>query len=96
MSAHLRSPAQESAAMLQAAAAAGSTVMIPGAFERRAGPPVIRPADVPVPVTVHGRSVAMGDRERLAYELEGGGAPSERSPGRAPGMLAWLWHAAGL
>jgi hypothetical protein len=80
--------------MLQKAAADGLTVMIPGAFERRTGPPVVRPAAVPAPIT-YDRSDAMGDRERLSYELEGGGAPSERSPGRGPGILAWLRHAVG-
>ena len=31
-------------------------------------------------------------RERLVYEREGGGAPSERSPGRPATILQKLWR----
>ena len=79
MTTHLHTPAEDTAAILQEAAHAGLTVMIPGALEAQdGGRPVIRPTNVPAPLTVPSRSPAIGDRERLQYELEGGGAASER------------------
>ncbi len=75
--------------MLQQAARDGVPVMIPGAFEIRAG----RPTDViSASETSHVRPPTLGDRERLEREREGGGAPSQRMAGRHRTLLARLWH----
>jgi hypothetical protein len=77
-------PAGDTAAILQEAARAGSDVMIPGAFERRAS----RPA-VPSPVAP---AAVMSDWQRLEYEREGGGAPIERRSSRRRRLLSRLWR----
>jgi hypothetical protein len=71
--------AEETAAIVQEAAHGGAPLMIPGALEPR----VVRLAAQAATVTAasgtsHTYRVAMGDRERLEYEREGGGAPRER------------------
>src|SRR4029079_1345437 len=70
----------------------GPAMMIPGAFERRTTIAVA--SELPVTGTAatpkaSGGAVPTG--ERLVYELEGGGAPSQRSRGR-PTMLQKFWH----
>jgi len=68
------SAADNTAAVVQQAAQGGWSLMIPGAFERRVGGPVT--AALPA----HEHATVMGERERLDYEREGGGAESERRP----------------
>jgi hypothetical protein len=76
---HFQTHAEDTAAILQEAARAGLTVMIPGALESRVGRPATRPAIVTAASVVPDtRMVVMGDRQRLEYEREGGGAPRER------------------
>jgi len=93
VNAHRPTPAENTAAILQRAAHAGLTVMIPGTLEPRVGRPVIRATTVtaesltPAPRTDHVR-----DRERLEHEREGGGAPRERMAGRHEHALARLWQ----
>ena len=65
-------------------------VLIPGAFERRAGVPA-RPQGTALTNPVSAATVS--DRERLVYEREGGGAPSERSLRGPAGLLQKLWRA---
>lgn len=85
--------AEDTAAMLQQAAHGGVPVLIPGAFERRSRHPATRPTDTPADSAgFHARTAVVGERERLQYEREGGGAPRERTPGRHRTMLARLWH----
>jgi hypothetical protein len=68
--------------------------MIPGGWEPRVGHPLIRPASTTVvSTTSYAHSAVMGDRQRLEYEREGGGAPRERRPpGRYRAALSRLWH----
>lgn len=88
-----RTPAEETAVFLQQAAQSGSPVLIPGAREARAGLPAARPTDgTELPVTHHGRTPGMSDRERHEHEREGGGAPSERDGGRRATILSRLWR----
>jgi hypothetical protein len=91
VSSHILTPAEDTAAILQEAARAGSAMMIPGALESRAGRTGTPPPNVPV-AAPHAPAVVMGDRQRLEYEREGGGAPSERASGRHSTRLARLWH----
>jgi hypothetical protein len=70
----------------------GSPVMIPGEFVKRTGAPggpLVYGTDTKV--ADHPRVVAVSDRERLVYEREGGGAPSQRSGGRSTTFLGKLW-----
>ena len=87
------SRAEETAAFLLQGERSGLPVMIPGAFEKHAstsaGPPV--PGNGKQP-TDHAYVVAVSDRERLVYEREGGGAPSERTGGHAGTILERLWR----
>lgn len=94
MNLHRSTPAESTAAILQEAAHGGWTVMIPGALEPRVAHGALRPANVTAAsVTSDAHTAVMNDRERLEYEREGGGAPSERRPsGRYPTALARLWH----
>jgi hypothetical protein len=86
-------PAGDTAAILQEAARAGSDVMIPGAFERRASRPAVpspvAPADV---AALHAPAAVMSDWQRLEYEREGGGAPIERRSSRRRRLLSRLWR----
>jgi len=93
MNPHHSSPAENTAAMLQEAAHGGVPVMIPGAFDihdRRSR--VESPMATPEPVTAHSWTGAVSDRQRLEYEREGGGAPSERPRRPHRTILASLWH----
>ena len=94
MTLHRSTPAENTAAILQEAAHGGRPVMIPGALEPRVRQPGIRPSTVTAAsVTSDVHAAAIGDRQRLQYEREGGGAPSERRPpGRYKTALARLWH----
>ena len=76
--------AEDTARILQEAAHAGVTVMIPGAFEPRPGDSSTRGAKPAAPVPPHVQTVVMPDWQRLEYEREGGGAPSERPVGVRP------------
>jgi hypothetical protein len=81
--------AEDTAAILQQAAHDGVAVMIPGAFEIRAG----RTTDVPSEsATAQVRPPTLGDQERLEREREGGGAPSARTAARHRTILARLRH----
>jgi len=72
-------PAEDTAARLQGAGHAAVPVLIPGAFEKRAGQAVAPPvAVVAVPVVLQPRPGEPVDRGRLEHEREGGGAPSQR------------------
>ena len=93
MTFHHSTPAERTAAILQEAAQAGSPVMIPGALEPRVGDPDTRVNVTAASPLSDGRPAVMGDRERLQYEREGGGAPRERRPpSQSHTALAWLWH----
>jgi hypothetical protein len=85
--------AEDTARILQEAARAGLTVMIPGALESRVGRSSTRAATVTAaPMPPHVQTVVMPDWQRLEYEREGGGAPSERPSGRRQTLLARLRH----
>src|SRR5438876_11952375 len=93
MNSHCPTPAEDTARILQEAAHAGFTVMIPGAWESRVGRPATPPATVTAaPVPPDAQTVVMGDWQRLEYEREGGGAPSERPSGPRQTLLARLRH----
>jgi hypothetical protein len=84
----LSGPAVGTAALLLQGARTSSPVMIPGAFERHAsasGGPGGNGTSQTYTVTVSAR-------ERLVYQREGGGAPSERSGGRPASILQKLWR----
>jgi hypothetical protein len=73
----------------------GVPAMIPGALERRASAPAAPVVDGSgLQATDRVRAVAVSDRERLVYEREGGGAPSERSGGRPASIFRRLWRRA--
>ena len=92
------SPAEATAAALLEHRAGGPAVMIPGAFEMRAGDarvlavPTTPPIDVlvmpPLP------EVSESDPGRLAREREGGGAPSQRAGTRKGTFMFRLWQSA--
>ncbi len=85
------SRAEDTAALLLKGERNGPPVMIPGAFERRTTAPA-RPRGTDMPSTNAAAAVAVSVRERLVYELEGGGAPSERSAGHPPTIFQKLWR----
>ena len=74
-------------------AAAGSPVLIPGAWNTRAvSPPLhVTPAANPHSTFAAPASIVSG-RERLERELEGGGAPSERARGDRATVLTRVWR----
>ena len=84
----LSSGAENTAAFLLQGAQTSSPVMIPGAFERHAS----ASAGPGGYGTGHTYAVTVSARERLVYEREGGGAPSERSSGRPASILQKLWR----
>jgi hypothetical protein len=93
MSPHRSTPAENTAAILQEAAHGGSPVMIPGAFDiRDRHPRTESPVATPEAVTPPTRTDTDSDLQRLEYEREGGGAPSERSRRPHRTILASLWH----
>ena len=89
----LSSRAEETAAFLLQSEWTNSPVMIPGAVERRANASAgsggygtnIQVKDH------HSYAVTVSDQERLVYEREGGGAPTERSGRRPASILQKLW-----
>jgi hypothetical protein len=86
----VHTPAENTAAILQDTAATGVPVMIPGAWERRLS--TTRPIElIAASGTSHAHPVAMGAHQRLEYEREGGGGPSERRLPRQT-ILAKLWR----
>jgi hypothetical protein len=90
------SHAEETAAFLLQAEESSSPVLIPGALERRASASASpRGSDTAMQVTDHFYPVAVSVRERLVYEREGGGAPSERSGRRPASILRKLWRGMG-
>ena len=92
MNAHHSTPAEDTVARLQQAAQKGLPVLIPGAFEMRAGRPVVRPTSAAAAAeTPHAHAAASG-RAQLEREREGGGAPSERRTGRHRTIFARLWR----
>ncbi|PYR23607.1 MAG: hypothetical protein DMF98_18070 [Acidobacteria bacterium] len=92
MSAHHATPAEDTVALLQQAAQSGLPVLIPGAFEMRAGRPAVRPASAAAAAETPRAQAAGSGRARLEREREGGGAPSERRPGRHRSIFARLWR----
>lgn len=85
--------ANDTVVMLQQATQSGLPVLIPGAFERRAGHAPARATDVIADtVTARPRVTDIVDRARLEREREGGGAVSQRSAGRDRTILARLWR----
>ncbi len=87
---HRSTPAEDTATILQQAAHGGRPAQIPGAFDMRAG----RPSAIPVvaAVTPHARAAAATDTQRLEYQREGGGAPSQRPVGGSRTRIGRLWH----
>ena len=88
-----QSPAEDTAALLVQAERSGSSVLIPGAFEKRAaGPlaPLRSRADVVVTDDAH--PIVASGLERLEHEREGGGAPSTRAGKRSGTLAARLWQ----
>jgi hypothetical protein len=93
MTPHRSTPAEDTAAILQEAAHGGLPVMIPGAFDIRDRHPRIEPPMATLePVTPQTRTDTVDDLQRLEYEREGGGAPSERPRRPRRTILASLWH----
>ena len=78
------SRAEDTAAFLLEHERAGSPVMIPGAFEKRALGSAA-PGGHGTGGELSGQTyvVTLAAAERLVYEREGGGAPSERSGERS-------------
>ena len=88
------SAAEDTAAVLVHAERSGSAVMIPGAFEIRVsrGATSLPPVPADTAAVRRARTIAASDQERLEYEREGGGAPSERRGRRSGTLRARLWH----
>jgi hypothetical protein len=94
----LCTPAENIAAILQDAARTGVPTMIAGSWEPRlsstTSPPIVPTA---ASGTCQTYPVILGDSERLEYEREGGGAPSQRLVGQlrltlsGSGILRRLW-----
>jgi hypothetical protein len=72
---------------LQQAERCGVPALIPGAFEKRAGP-VEATEVIADPVAAYARSAEVFDRARREHEREGGGAPRNRTPSRYRRILA--------
>jgi hypothetical protein len=90
-----RTPAEYTVLRLQEAARGGSPLLIPGALEPRAVAPVVpltRNTDPRGSVVT--QTSVVSDSERLARELEGGGASSQRPRGHRASVLARLWRSA--
>jgi hypothetical protein len=93
MNPHRSTPAEDTAEILQEAAHGGLPVMIPGAFDISDLHPRTESLMVtPVPVTPHSRTDTAYDPQQLEYELDGGGAPSERPHRPYRTVLESLWH----
>ncbi|PYR51242.1 MAG: hypothetical protein DMF89_06545 [Acidobacteria bacterium] len=92
MSARHTTPAEDTVALLQRAAQSGLPVLIPGAFEMRAGRPAVRPASAAAAAETPHAHAAASSRAQLEREREGGGAPSERRAGRHRTIFARLWR----
>ena len=86
-----RSAAEETALLLDQAERSGLPVLIPGAFEKRAGAAAQLPSRSDV-VIDHAHRVVSSGRERLEREREGGGAPSARAGRRAGTFAERLWQ----
>ena len=86
-----QSPAEDTAAFLQAERS-GSPVLIPGAFEKRAAGPTIPAHFRPEVVSDHAHPVVASELDRLEHEREGGGAPSMRAGKRSGTLGARLWQ----
>ena len=88
-----RTPAEHTALLLQEAAHGGSPVMIPGAWDPHALAPALQVTRNPAPQTpLAAQASVVSGRERLARELEGGGAPSQRRRGQRASVLTRLWR----
>ncbi len=92
MTAHHSTPAEDTVARLQQAAQSGLPVLIPGAFEMRAGRPAVRPTSAAAAAETPRAQAAASSRPQLEREREGGGAPSERRAGRHRTIFARLWR----
>jgi hypothetical protein len=85
--------AEMTAAIVLDAARTGASLCIPGAREARVARPAGRTAVGPVsgpPAEADARTAA--HRERLEYELAGGGAASERGSTRRASVIERLCH----
>jgi hypothetical protein len=88
-----RSAAEETAAFLVQAGRSGSPVLIPGAFEKRAAGPTVRPrARADVVVIGYAPPIVASDLDHLEHQREGGGAPSARAGRRSGTIGGRLWH----
>jgi len=93
MNVHHSTPAEDTVARLQQAAQRGLPVLIPGAFEMRAGrPAAVRPTSAAAAAETPHAHAAGSNRAQLEREREGGGAPSERRAGRHGTIFARLWR----
>ncbi len=90
MSAPHTTQAEDTVALLQRAAQSGLPVLIPGAFEMRAGRPAVRPAGAAAAAETPRAQAAASSRPQLEREREGGGAPGERRAGRHRSIFARL------
>jgi hypothetical protein len=92
MSVRQSTPAEDTVARLQQAAQTGLPVLVPGAFEVRAGRPAVRPASAAAAARTPVAHAAGSSRAQLEREREGGGAPSERRTGRHRTIVARWWR----
>jgi hypothetical protein len=92
MTAHHSTPAEDTVARLQQASQSGLPVLIPGAFERRAGRQAVRPTSAAAVAETPHALAAGSSRAQFEREREGGGAPTERRIGRHRTLFARLWR----
>jgi hypothetical protein len=88
-----RTPAEYTVLRLQEAAHGGAPVLIPGAWDPRAVAPAVHvTGDADPQATLAAQPSVVSDPEKLARELEGGGAPSQRQRGHRASVLTRLWR----
>jgi hypothetical protein len=89
----LRTPAEDTVLLLQKTARDGSPVLIPGAWSPGAVAPVVQvTGDADRQAALAAQTSVTSDPEKLARELEGGGAPSQRRRGHRTSFLTRFWR----